>query len=127
VETSGLNLLIPDKPDTERDSLAEAVSQHGAKVHRIGRFWDPPAFDRATVRVYGPDSFCLVLQQKLGFELCSPDDDLLLRVPQEYLQRRITQSQLAEAQALSYPVFVKPVTPKQFRGAIYQSFKSLEA
>ncbi len=127
METSGLNLLIPDKPDAERDSLAAAFSLHGGKVQRIGRFWDPPVFDPTTVRVYGPDSFCLVFQQKLGFELCSPNDDLLLRVPPEYLQRRVTQSKLTEAQALTYPAFIKPVIPKQFRGMVYQSFDSLQA
>jgi hypothetical protein len=78
--TTGLNLLISDKPDVERDALADAFARGGGEVHRLGRFWDPPVFDPATVRVYGADSFCLVLQQKLGFDLCSPADDLLLRV-----------------------------------------------
>lgn len=55
--TTGLNLLISDKPDIERDALAEAFAQGGGEVHRLGRFWDPPAFDPATVRVYGADSF----------------------------------------------------------------------
>lgn len=125
METSGLNLLIPDKPDAERDSLASAFVSHGGKVHRIGRFWDPPVFDQPTVRVYGPDAFCLVLQQKLGFELCSPDDDLLLRMSAENLQRKLSQHKLAEAQTLAYPAFIKPVIPKQFRGAVYPSVGSL--
>jgi len=76
--TVGLNLLISDKPDPERDAVAEVFAKCGGVVHRIGRFWDPPAFDPAMVRIYGADSFCLVLQQKLGFALCSLDDDLLL-------------------------------------------------
>lgn len=119
--TAGLNLLISDKSDPERDALADAFARRGGTVHRIGRFWDPPAFDPATVRVYGADSFCLVLQQKLGFALCSPADDLLLQVPPRFLQRQVAKRTLQEAQSLRFPIFIKPVTPKQFRGAVYQS------
>src|SRR5215216_1084447 len=89
--TAGLNLLISDKPDVERNTLADAFARRGGMVDRIGRFWDPPAFDLSTVRVYGADSFCLVLQQKLGFALCSPADDLLLQVPPRFLQRQLAK------------------------------------
>ena len=91
MNTTGLNLLISDKPDVERNALADAFAKCGGTVHRLGRFWEPPALDPATVRVYGADSFCLVLQQKLGFALCSPDDDLLLRMPARFLQRRLAE------------------------------------
>jgi hypothetical protein len=124
--TVGLNLLISDKPDPERDALAAAFAQGGGAVHRLGRFWDPPVFDPASVRVYGADSFCLVLQQKLGFDLCSPADDLLLRVPSPFLKRQLAQRTLADALS-SLPAFVKPVTPKQFRGAVYTSPEGLVA
>jgi hypothetical protein len=124
--TTGLNLLISDKADAERDALAAAFAHGGGTVHRLGRFWDPPVFDPATVRVYGADSFCLVLQQKLGFALCSPADDLLLHVPSRFLRRQIAQRTLADA-LISLPAFVKPVTPKQFRGAVYASPEELAA
>jgi hypothetical protein len=77
--------------------------------------------------VYGADSFCLVLQQKLGLTLCSPDDELLLRVPSEFLKRQITQHALSENSVITFPSFVKPVVPKQFRGAVYQSSGELAA
>jgi hypothetical protein len=123
--TTGLNLLISDKPDPERDALADSFARRGGIVHRLGRFWDPPPFDPATVRVYGADSFCLVLQQKLGFQLCTPADDLLLQVPPAFLQRRLEQQTLLEAQSKAFPAFIKPLVPKQFRGAVYQSADDL--
>jgi hypothetical protein len=122
----GLNRLISDKPDRERDALADVFARRGGAVHRIGRFWDPSAFDPASVRVYGADSFCLVLQQKLGFALCSPADDLLLQVPPRFLQRQIASRAFGDA-LVSLPAFVKPVTPKQFRGAVYCSPEELTA
>jgi ATP-grasp domain-containing protein len=125
ISTTGLNLLISDKPDVERDSVAEAFARCGGAVHRIGRSWDPPYVDPSSVRVYGADSFCLVLQQKLGFTLCSPNDDLLLRVPPDSLKRTISRQNLGETRAITFPVFIKPVTPKQFRGAVYASHDQL--
>jgi hypothetical protein len=124
--TTGLNLLISDKPDDERDAVADAFLRGGGQVHRLDRFWDPPSFDPATVRVYGADSFCLVLQQKLGFFLCSPADDLLLQVPAPFLRRQVACRTLAHALSL-LPAFVKPVKPKQFRGSVYVSADELSA
>lgn len=125
METVGLHLLIPDKPDAERDALAAAFARHGGMIHRIGRFWDPPSFDPATVRVYGPDSFCLVLQQKLGFALCTPDDELLLRTPSSFLQRHLVRQTLGGVASMHFPAFIKPIMPKQFRGAVYPTSDAL--
>lgn len=97
MKTTALNLLVSDKPDEERDSVAESFAKCGGTVHRIGRFWDPPPFEPSSVRVCGADSFCLVLQQKLGLTLCSPDDELLLRVPSDLLGRQITRSTLVRS------------------------------
>ena len=68
-----LTLIIPDKPDPERDSVANAWENSGGTVLRLGRFWDPPELISADVRVYGNDTFCLVLAQKLCLDLISPE------------------------------------------------------
>lgn len=127
MNASGLNLLIPDKGDPERDSVAAAFAKCGGAVHRIGRFWDPPNFDPLSVRVYGSDSFCRVLQQKLGLSLRSPDDDLLQHVPAQFLKRQVIRQALGEISANRFPSFVKPVTPKQFRAAVYESVAELSS
>lgn len=127
MKTTGLNLLIPDKPDVERDAVARAFESGGGAVHRIARFWDPPPFEPSTVRVYGADAFCLVLQQKLALTLCSPSDELILQVPAKFLNRQITRYTLDEMLSVGFPLFVKPVTPKQFRGAVYESNDALAA
>jgi ATP-grasp domain-containing protein len=125
--STGLNLLIPDKSDLERDAVANSFKRGGGTVHRIGRFWDPPTLEPSTVRVYGADAFCLVLQQKLGLTLCSPIDELLLQVPAEFLKRRVTGHTLGEVLSGTFPWFIKPVTPKQFRAAVYESREALAA
>lgn len=38
MEITGLNLLIPDKPDEEHEALAESFAHRGRMVHRIAVF-----------------------------------------------------------------------------------------
>jgi len=119
--TTGLTLLIPDKGDVERDAVAARWEELGGAVIRLGRFWEPPALDSRRVRVYGNDSFCLVLQQKLGFDLITPPDDLILSIPPRWTGRRLAKRLLEEASTLEYPIFVKPMIPKLFRANVYRS------
>lgn len=56
------SLLIPEKADPERDAVASAWEEAGGVALRFGRFWDPPPLDKERVRVYGNDTFCLVLE-----------------------------------------------------------------
>jgi hypothetical protein len=118
-------LLIPDKPDTERDAVANVWEHHSGKVLRLGRFWDPPALDAKCVRVYGGTSFVPVLRDKLGFDLCTPADDLILSLPPEALKRRIQKRRLEEAEHFQYPLFVKPVIPKLFAAHAYANLVQL--
>ena len=122
---SGLVLMVPDKTDIECDAVASVWEQNGGEVLRLGRFWDPPSIDPTRVRVYGNDSFCLVLQQKLGLHLCSPPDDLLLTVHPDYLKRRVTKHLLGDAPGLEYPAFIKSLVPKLFASRVYASHETL--
>jgi len=126
MRTDGLNLVIPEKADPERSRVADSWRAHGGTVTQIGRFWDPPELDRAAIRIYANDTFALVLAQKLGLRLVSPDDDLLLRLPAEHIGRRIRIMNLRDACRLCYPTFVKPVVPKQFRAGVYETWPQLE-
>jgi len=120
-------LLIPAREDSERDAVAAAWVGRGWPVQRLDRFWQPPALDRRQVRVYGNELFCLTLAQKLRLGLVSPPDDLLGRVDACWLKRGLRAARLAEAAHLSYPLFVKPATPKLFRAAVYPDHAALAA
>jgi hypothetical protein len=126
MQLAGLTLILPDKPDLERDAVADAWERSGGATFRLGRFWDPPDLgDRSSLRVYGNDAFCLVLQQKLALHLVSPAYDLILRLPSELVRRRLSTSPLAAASSLSFPAFVKPLVPKLFRAGVYPSAAEL--
>lgn len=125
MSVAGLNLVIPDKSDPERDRVADAWVAAGGTVTRLGRFWDPPPLDKRSVRLYGNDTFVLVVAQKLGLEMVSPRDDLLAVLPAELLKRELHIRALGEASALQFPIFIKPLVPKQFRAAVYASHDAL--
>jgi hypothetical protein len=122
-----LSLLVPEKADPERDAVAAAWEGAGGTVVRLGRFWDPPPIDRASARVYGNDTFCLVLAEKLSLRLVSPSDRLLASVPDELLHRRVKVVALGTLGATDFPAFVKSVVPKQFKSAVYDSAEALRA
>ncbi len=122
-----LTLIVPEKTDSERDQVAQIWQADGGEVLRLGRFWEPPILNSATARVYGNDTFCLVLAQKLNLNLVTPADDLIFSVPPKYLHRKIEHISLAEAGALSYPIFLKSLIPKQFTSKVYPSFDALQA
>jgi len=96
-------------------------------VIRLDRFWEPPELERAKVRLYGPDTFCLVVAQKLDLDLISPADDLLLNAPASLLQRNLRVLTLETMQHEAFPRFAKSLIPKLFRSQVYASWPDLEA
>ena len=63
----------------------------------------------------------LVLPDKsdpVGLTLVSPEDDLLVRLTRELVGRKIAIRPLCDALNLGFPLFVKPVVPKQFRAEL---------
>lgn len=120
-------LLIPEKADIERDAVATIWADAGGNVMRLGRFWDPPeSLIPSQVTLYGNDTFCLVLEQKLGLSLISPPDDLIKKIDRKWLQRDISVLSLEKAYSVAFPCFIKPIVPKQFRATIYSSSEELK-
>ena len=122
---AGTTLVIPAKADSERDAVAAAWRDAGGAVERLDRFWEPPPLDPQRVRLYGADTFCLVVAQQLGLELLAPPDDFVREVPGELLRRRIVMTDLGAALVGPFPCFVKPVVPKQFRASVWHDAAAL--
>ena len=123
---AGLNLVIPDKPDLERDAVADAWTNSGGTVHRVARFWEPPELPSESVRLYGPDTFALVVAEKLGLTLLEPDPYAVAKCPQHLLLRKVEVMRLGAVAPESLPKFIKPVVPKQFRAAVVSEFDALQ-
>ena len=115
-------LLIPEKIDSERDSVAEIWEQLGGNVVRIGKFWNKPELERGSrLTIYGNDTFSLVLAQVLSVNLIMPKDELIAELKPDWLKRNIEIIELKNVRQLDFPVFIKPVKPKIFKSSIYDS------
>ena len=102
-------LLIPDKPDTERDKVAKAWRDSGGEVLYISKFWEKPATNEKRVALYGFDTFCLVLAQVLGLELLMPQDEIIAALPQQFVKRDLVIKTISQIESISFPIFIKPV------------------
>lgn len=96
-------LVIPEKPNSERDAVSVAWQSGGGEALRLGRFWEPPIIKASRVRLYGNDTFCLVLAEKLGMKLVSPADDLLLHVGFDLLKRKVQSRELGPFSEHDFP------------------------
>lgn len=124
----GKLLIVPDKPDPERDQVVAVWERAGGQSMRLGRFWEPPSLpDGVGVRLYGPEMFCLVLAQQLQLTLHAPPDELLAVTPPSLLKRRVDLITLAQRSTLTFPCFIKPVTPKLFEAKVHRSHETLLA
>lgn len=122
----GLILVIPSKTDSERDAVADAWRLAGGNVERLDRFWDPPPLPRERIRLYGPDTFALVVAQKLEIDVAEPDPYAVVKCPADLLRRAVSIERLGQAGDLVYPCFLKPVVPKQFGARVFESFTQLQ-
>jgi hypothetical protein len=99
----------------------------GGTVERLDRFWEPSArLDRERVRLYGNDTFCLVVAEKLQLSLVSPDERILTAAPEFLARRKVRLERLGALAVGDFPIFAKPIVPKQFRAAVYSSLAELE-
>jgi len=114
-------LLIPEKADSERESVAKAWIKNGGEVIRIGKFWERPTSLSGRISIYGNDTFSLVLAQVIGVDLMQIQDDSISKLDINWIKRKIRIEELSNFQTLSFPIFIKPVKPKLFSSKVYQS------
>lgn len=115
-------LLIPDKPDIERDAIADTWKRNGGEVKRVGTFWKRPEIDTQRVTIYGNDTFSLVLAQVTGLKLIEPKDEVLSDISFTYVKRNITILNIPDIESFVFPTFLKPVKPKTFPSQVYPSY-----
>lgn len=118
-------LLIPDKADIERDSIADSWKNNGGEIKRIGKFWERPNIDsKKRITIYGIDTFSLVLAQVLEIKLIEPKDESISELDFKWIKREIQILKIEEINETLFPIFIKPVKPKTFKSRVYDDFDS---
>lgn len=113
-------LFVPEKFDSERQEVIETWISLGGIAIKIGKFWVKPDFDTTKkVAIYGNDTFALVLAQVLNMNLVSVDDTLISNLDIKWTKRKIRITNLNKIELNIFPIFIKPVIPKQFTAKTY--------
>lgn len=120
-------LLIPEKVDAERNSLAQSWIKNGGQVLFIGKFWIKPETHNKRVTIYGNDTFALVLAQVLNLNLLSPRDEDLAKIDFKFVKRNLDIISVSQVNQIPFPKFLKPVKPKLFKAQVFLSIKDLNA
>jgi len=120
-------LLISDKYDIETEQMALAWEKRGGQVKRIGKFWVKPDIGDAEVFIYGGDSFALVLAQVLDLNMLMVEDKMIAAVGPRFLKRKVWIIRGDQLEALVFPIFLKPATPKLFKAKIFANMADFYA
>ncbi len=123
----GKTLLIPHKTDAERNAVAHAWLQAGGQVQRLDKFWEKPVYPATEVVIYGNDTFASVVAQVWNVTLVSPDDALLAQLDNTWLKRYLLEVTPETLVQEAFPLFCKPIIPKQFAAKVYATFADLQA
>ena len=123
---SGITLLIPNRCDSERNAVALGWEKVGGEVVRVDKFWEPPDSDANNIKIYGDAAFSLVLGNIKNIKLIEPDFFVPITLDPKWLNRKIELAKLGDIHEFEYPVFAKPIIPKQFRSGVYNNVEELE-
>lgn len=114
-------LLIPVKPDIERDSVANTWVNKGGQVLRVGKFWERPEIDFMRISIYENDTFSLVLAQVVGVKLMIVRDEVIGEIDTKWTKRQIDILNISQITSTFFPTFIKPVKPKTFTSKVYKN------
>lgn len=85
----------------------------------------PEDFEPDEPVLHGEPLFNTAVAEQLGLRLIEPPEDLLVRLPREYVGRDVRLLTAAEARTLPGTVFVKPPNQKTFPARVYPSGAAL--
>jgi hypothetical protein len=113
-------ILSPRYTDDSVKLWRAAISQ-GWDVERLTGWRCPEGFDPEEPVLYGEPLFNEAVAGQLGLSVIQPPEDFLVRLPQEYVRRRVQVTNAAGARKLPGPVFLKPPNRKVFSARVYAS------
>src|SRR5271170_2486201 len=117
-------LIVTPNFKGEVPMLAKTAEILGWNVYHNG--WRVPEHLRGTPgAVYGEQFFCEVVAEQMKWNLLSNSLDWLAKLPEDYTNRKITFTTLAEARKITGEKFIKPADDKAFESKVYDSGNDL--
>ena len=114
-------LILSPRFSDDSITLRRAAVALGWDVMRLASWRCPEDFEPEEPVLFAEPLFNEAVAQQLGLAVIEPPEDFLVRLPVEYVGRRIRLMTAAEARTIPGPVFLKPPNRKTFPARVHAS------
>lgn len=112
-------LILSPRYSDDSIKLRRAAVAIGWDVMRFASWRVLEDFEPEEPVLYAEPLFNEAVAQQLGLAVVQPSEDFLVRLPQEYVMRKVRLTTAAEARFLPGRVFLKPPIRKTFPARVY--------
>ncbi|WP_165252604.1 ATP-grasp domain-containing protein [Paludisphaera soli] len=114
-------LILSPRFSDDSITLRRAAIALGWDVVRLASWRPPEDFEPDEPVLYAEPLFNEAVAEQLGLQVVEPPEDFLVRLPEEYVGRRVRLTTADEARSLPGPVFLKPPNRKLFPARVFAS------
>jgi hypothetical protein len=114
-------LILSPRYSDDSITLRRAAIALGWDVMRLASWRCPDDFEPEEPVLFAEPLFNPAVAEQLALTVVEPPDELLVRLRQEYVRRRVALLTAAEARKLPGPMFLKPPSRKTFPARVYAS------
>jgi hypothetical protein len=114
-------LILSPRYSDDSIKLRRAAISLGWDVMRLADWRCPEDFEPEEPVLFAEPLFNEAVAEQLGLILIVPPEDFLIRLPDEFVGRRVELMTTAEARMLPGPSFLKPPNCKTFPAKVYSS------
>ncbi len=112
-------LILSPRYSDDSIKMRRAAIALGWDVMRLSGWRCPEDFDPEEPVLFAEPLFNQAVAEQLGLEVIEPPEDFLIKLPGEYVGRRVSLTTAIEARRLPGLVFLKPPNRKTFPARVY--------
>src|SRR6185437_3069651 len=105
-------LILSPRYSDDSITLRRAAIAVGWDVMRLASWRCPDDFDPEEPVLFGEPLFNAAVAEQLGLAMIELPEDFLVRLPEQYVERRMHLTRASEARSLPGPLFFKPPNQK---------------
>lgn len=114
-------LILSPRYSDDSNLLWKTAGQSNWHLCRLQSWEMPIDLEVRDPVFYGEPIFCDLVAGWLGYQLDTPSEFCLGKMPYELIKRQVRYTTYFEAQKLTQPKFIKPPIHKRFAARVYQN------
>jgi len=116
---------MPARYSDDSLRLRSAALKKNWRTERLQIWRAPDHLKNEEIVLYGEPLFAAAIAEQLDIGLIEPTHDLLARIPEKYLIRKVLFTTLGEARLWKERAFIKPADEKCFAARVYENGQEL--